>query len=410
MAEGIRKLHSKGCPAKDGGRCRCGGGHEAAVYDPREEKKIRKTFKKKGEAKSWRADAKKAIDQGALRAIPRDDRTLEEALAEMLDGMRKGRIRPKGKERYKPNTIRAYERSLRTYIMGRPLAKLKVARVRKSDIEGFVDELLGDEERELTTRTVSNVLNPIQGFYRREIGRERLAYNPTQGVDLPTGRAEKPKRIANKKEAAELLAALEVADRALWAVAFYAGLRRGEIQALRVCDIDLGSSRINVVHGWDQEEGLIEPKSEAGKRSVPLLAILRDFLDEHLIRTGRRGEELVFGRTPTEAFYPSTVDKRAKRAWEGANEREVEAAEREEREPRLLEPITAHECRHTFASLLIDAGANAKAIQTYMGHEKITTTYDTYGHLLPGAHDEVRERMDAYLLGGGAGEQAPQAA
>jgi len=64
-----------------------------------------------------------------------------------------------------------------------------------------------------------------------------------------------------------------------------------------------------------------------------------------------------------------------------------------------LTPITFHECRHTFASLLIDAGANPKAIQTFMGHSKIQTTFDTYGHLMPGSHDEVRELMDAYLSG-----------
>jgi hypothetical protein len=55
--------------------------------------------------------------------------------------------------------------------------------------------------------------------------------------------------------------------------------------------------------------------------------------------------------------------------------------------------------RHTFASLLIDSGANAKAIQEFMGRSKIQTTFDIYGHLLPGSHDEVRERMDAYLAG-----------
>ena len=56
-----------------------------------------------------------------------------------------------------------------------------------------------------------------------------------------------------------------------------------------------------------------------------------------------------------------------------------------------------HECRHTFASLLIDTGANPKAIQEVMGHSKIQTTFDVYGHLLPGSHDDVRARMDAYL-------------
>ncbi len=48
--------------------------------------------------------------------------------------------------------------------------------------------------------------------------------------------------------------------------------------------------------------------------------------------------------------------------------------------------------------MLIDSGANAKAVQEFVGHSKIQTTFDVYGHLLPGSHDEVRERMDAYLL------------
>jgi integrase len=46
---------------------------------------------------------------------------------------------------------------------------------------------------------------------------------------------------------------------------------------------------------------------------------------------------------------------------------------------------------------MIAAGANPKAIQEFMGHSKIQTTFDVYGHLLPGGRDEVRERMDAYL-------------
>jgi integrase len=75
------------------------------------------------------------------------------------------------------------------------------------------------------------------------------------------------------------------------------------------------------------------------------------------------------------------IGVRAKRAWRKAE----------------LEPIILHECRHTFASLLIDSGANPKAIQEYMGHSKIQATFDTYGHLIEGSRDEVRRRMDAYL-------------
>ena len=56
-----------------------------------------------------------------------------------------------------------------------------------------------------------------------------------------------------------------------------AGLRRGELQALRVRDIDLQSNLIAVERGWDQVEGVIEPKSRAGRRSVPLLGMLAGF-------------------------------------------------------------------------------------------------------------------------------------
>jgi integrase len=154
---------------------------------------------------------------------------------------------------------------------------------------------------------------------------------------------------------------------------------------------------IAVERGWDQVEGVIEPKSRAGRRGVPLLTILRAYLDAHLRRSGRSGDDLIFGRTSQQAFYASTVDGRAKRAWATANKRERESAEREDREPAVLTPISLHLCRHTFASLMIDSGANPKAIQEFIGHSKIQTTFDVYGHLLPGSREEVRERMDAYL-------------
>jgi integrase len=63
----------------------------------------------------------------------------------------------------------------------------------------------------------------------------------------------------------------------------------------------------------------------------------------------------------------------------------------------VLAPITLHECRHTFASLLIAAGENPKAMQKFMGHATIAMTFDRYGHLMPGSRDEARRRMDAYL-------------
>jgi integrase len=394
MAQGVVKLHSRGCPAKNGGRCSCNAGYEAWVYLTREGRKVRKTFPRVGEAKTWRVEALNAAQRGALRSARRDSRTLVEALREFVAGMEAGAVRPKGRERYKPNTVRSYERAVRVHIGPSTIASIKVPEVRRRDLQAFADELLAAG---LSASSVSNTLNPVQAFYKRAMDRDELAYNPSEGIDLPTGTSKRPKRIASAGEAAALLAALDIEDRPIWATAFYAGLRRGELQALRCCDIDLGASLIHVEQGWDQEEGVIDPKSQSSRRTVPLLALLRDHLDEHLLRIGRSGEELVFGRTASEAFVSSTIDNRAKRAWAAANAREIEDAEETQREPMPLEPLSLHGCRHTYASLLIDAEANPKAIQECMGHSKIQTTFDIYGHLLPGSRDDVRKRMDSYL-------------
>jgi integrase len=148
------------------------------------------------------------------------------------------------------------------------------------------------------------------------------------------------------------------------------GLRRGELQALRWEDVDLPTGVIPVERSWDPKEGPIETKSRAGRRAVPIAAVLRDFLVEHKLASGRHAG-LVFGRTAEEPFDPRALARRAETAWRQGT-------------AKPLEPISLHECRHTFASLMIAAGVNAKALATYMGHSSVTVTLDRYGHLMPG--------------------------
>jgi integrase len=116
-----------------------------------------------------------------------------------------------------------------------------------------------------------------------------------------------------------------------------------------------------------------------------------DYLDEHLLTTGRSGDDLALGRTASDPFVPSTVSHRADVAWKAAG----------------LERITLHRCRHTFASMVIAAGENPKAVQEFMGHATITMTFDLYGHLFPGSRDEARARMDAYLEAQLVGSRGP---
>jgi integrase len=86
----------------------------------------------------------------------------------------------------------------------------------------------------LSASTIKNSLLPLRAIYRDAdmLRSGAVAVNPTKGVRLTADRGKR-ERIATVDEASRLLDALPVRDRALWATAFYAGLRRGELQALR---------------------------------------------------------------------------------------------------------------------------------------------------------------------------------
>lgn len=62
-----------------------------------------------------------------------------------------------------------------------------------------------------------------------------------------------------------------------------------------------------------------------------------------------------------------------------------------------LDPIGLHEARRTYASMMIAAGVNAKALSEFLGHASISITLDRYGHLMPGAHGEAAGFLDTYL-------------
>jgi integrase len=150
--------------------------------------------------------------------------------------------------------------------------------------------------------------------------------------------------------------------------------------------VNLPGGILRVERSWDDRAGPVAPKSEKGRRKVPIPRVLGDperpgYLIEQRIRTVDP-ERLVFGKGDR-AFSPTTVARRAQKAWKAA----------------CLAPISFHECRHAYASYLIASGLNAKAISTYLGHASIKVTYDRYGHLMPGNEAEAAGLLNAYLDG-----------
>jgi integrase len=378
MAQGIEIRHKRDCRARKGGGCPCNPGYRAQVYDSRRGKVIRKTFPTMAAARTWRRDAQTALAQGTMQAPSAT--TVAEAAEAWLTGAKAGLVSNRSGDPFKPSVVRSYERSLRTRVLP-ALGRLKLSELRRSDVQDFADRLRAEG---LDPSTIKNTLMPIRVVCRRAVQRDELAVNPCADLDLPAVRGSRD-RVADPVEGAALLAVVPDRDRALWATALYAGLRRGELQALRWEDVDLPNGLIHVRSTWDRVEGAIPPKSKAGVRKVPISAALRAPLAAHRLACPW-SKGLVFGRSASDAFNPSTLGQRAKRAWKAAG----------------LESIGLHECRHSFASMMIAAMANSgtfnpKVLQGFMGHASLTLTYDRYGHLFPGSEAEAGGMLDTYL-------------
>lgn len=375
---GIVVKHRAGCASEREERCNCRRVYQAAVWSARDHRRIRKHFDSLGDAKSWRAESYGKLRRRELRAP--SALTFAEAAERWLAGVRAGSIRTRSGDRYKPSTIRSYEQAFRGPEHGkggllRELGLLKLSNLSLDDVQGYADRLLAAGAEPSTIR---NQLMPVRVICRWR--RREVPVNPTLGLSLPAVRSSRV-RIASPAEAELLLVALPAADRPLWATALYAGLRRGELMGLRWCDVDLARGVLEVTQAWDpKEHQMVAPKSEAGTRRVPIAAVLRAFLTPAKLAAAADGQGLVFGHHGV-PFCASSTSERALRAWRAAG----------------LEPICLHNCRHTFASLMIAAGVNAKALSTFMGHANISITLDRYGHLMPGAEDEAAGLMDAYL-------------
>jgi integrase len=390
-ATGLEQRHGNRCS----GRGRCGCPWRAWAYSKADCKKIRKTFPTQAAAKAWRADKLSAANNGKLRAPTAV--TVRQAAEAFMAGARDGSIPTASGGRYKPATLRGYKVGLDKRVLP-ALGGRRLSEVERRDVQDLADRLTAED---LSASTVQNTLDPLRVIYRRAIRRdEGVMVDPTEGLELrrPDGQRD---RIASVDEAAALIAALPDSERALWACAFYAGLRRGELQALRWRDVEIEGRVIRVESGWDAIEGEQDAKSAAGKRKVPILDPLVPELIAHKARTPRAADELVFGPSGVRPFSPETVRRRSLTAW---GWREVPNPEPDgakmvwiKARKDAAESITLHEARHTCASLLIASNANPKALSVVMGHASIAITYDTYGHLMPGGLDEVAAQANAYL-------------
>jgi integrase len=241
-------------------------------------------------ARQWRQDAASAIRAGTLTA----DRgpTLEQAAEDWLTAARAGIARNRSGQRYKPSAVRGYEQNLRRRVLPE-LGDERLREISLPRLQRFVDRLAADGH---AAATITTTITPLRAIYRRARQLGEVHANPTSGISVPAVERRQT-RFATAAQVEVMLGALKsTKDRALWATALYAGLRRGELMGLHREDIDLATGVIRVERGWDQCEGEVAPKSKQGRRKVPIPAALRDRLDDYLIDGPKKGRVFVGAR------------------------------------------------------------------------------------------------------------------
>jgi integrase len=159
-------------------------------------------------------------------------------------------------------------------------------------------------------------------------------------------------RFLSVAESKRILNAMPADFRRLARGALYSGLRLGELLALRVANVM--DEQVHVRH------------SKAGRpRTVPLSAEGSEFFDE--ITAGRAGDELVFPRHDGQPWRRMDASRYMARASVAA---------------KIRPPVTFHDLRRSYASLLINRGTDAEVIRELLGHADLRMTIRAYAHLL----------------------------
>jgi integrase len=234
--------------------------------------------------------------------------------------------------------------------------------------------------------TYGLTFNPAAHAGRRiEPQRGPLAFYSPEQVEqlarsLASGGHRDPSRQALSD--AEQLAQVrdDLQDAELMRVAAYAGLRRGELVALRWRDVDFPGHKITVRRALSGDTEVSSTKSRRA-REVPLPEQAAGALE----RLSRRGEftapnDYVFANRIGRRLDPSALRRRFEKARDAAG----------------LEPLRFHDLRHTYGSLLVAGGIDLVSVKSAMGHSRITTT-ERYLHARPAT--EQASRFTAALAG-----------
>src|SRR4051794_24537217 len=158
---GLTYRHSRSCPGANGTTC-CAGSWRAVVCIPGSRDQLRETFHSYSEARRWKAATQADVDKGKIATTPSQQPKLRQAAETFLAGAQAGVILNSSEERYKPATLRSYERALRLRLLP-ALGDKKLGKITRADVQRLVRQW---RAQGLQDSTVRNSLDPLRVILR----------------------------------------------------------------------------------------------------------------------------------------------------------------------------------------------------------------------------------------------------
>ena len=218
------------------------------------------------------------------------------------------------------------------------------------------------EERKVSWSRFNQVVSALRFLYRYTLGREEMVPH----LPYPRGERRLP-RVLSVEEARRFLGSIaNLKHRAALTTAYAAGLRVSEVVGLRVGDVDSQRMVIHVRQGKGRKDRMV-------MLSTQLLALLRVY-----VRAVRPGEWLFPGAVPARPLTVRSLQQACAKAA---------------RVSGLQKPVSVHTLRHSFATHLLEAGTDLRAIQTLLGHGSVRTT-QRYTHVSTLRLQSIRSPLD----------------
>ncbi len=259
------------------------------------------------------------------------------------------------------NTIAAYRRDLAKLAAYAEKRKLTLPGIRRDDVVDFLGSLY---RQKLDSRSVARHLVTLRNFFRFALTEGLIRRDPAENVESPKFRNRLP-AFLSLEEVDRLLAQPDkktlrgLRDKAMVELLYSAGLRVSELVGLRVADIHMESGSLRCVGKGDKER--LVPVGR------PALAAVREYL-----RAAR--PQLLRGRTTPYLFLGQRGVKLGRIGF-------WQILKKYGKQAHLRGELSPHKLRHSFATHLLERGADLRSVQLMLGHADISTT-QIYTHVV----------------------------